>query len=124
MEFTAEQKLYADIVQKAWEDANFKKALVENPVATIEAFTGQKLNLPAGKTLVVRDQTDESTVYINIPAQVDMSDVELSENQLEAVSGGKMDLNEIVTFPGFEIFKPEEISTRPIFTKPISTLTK
>ena len=89
MEFTAEQKLYADLVQKAWEDANFKKALVENPVATIEAFTGQKLNLPAGKTLVVRDQTDETTVYINIPAQEDMSDVELSEEQLEAAAGGK-----------------------------------
>ena len=88
MEFTAEQKLYADLVQKAWEDANFKKALVENPVAAIESFTGQKLNLPAGKTLVVRDQTDESTVYINIPAQEDMSDVELSEEQLEAAAGG------------------------------------
>jgi hypothetical protein len=87
MEFTAEQKLYADIVQKAWEDANFKKALVENPVATIESFTGQKLNLPAGKTLVVRDQTDETTVYINIPAAPEMN-AELSEEQLEAVAGG------------------------------------
>jgi hypothetical protein len=87
MEFTAEQKLYADIVQKAWEDANFKKALVENPVATIESFTGQKLNLPAGKTLVVRDQTDEQTVYINIPATPEVN-VELNEEQLEAVAGG------------------------------------
>ncbi len=88
MEFTAEQKLYADIVQKAWEDANFKKALVENPVATIESFTGQKLNLPAGKTLVVRDQTDETTVYINIPAQPEMNDVELDDDQLDAAAGG------------------------------------
>ena len=117
MEFTAEQKLYADIVQKAWEDANFKKALVENPVATIESFTGQKLNLPAGKTLVVRDQTDEQTVYINIPAIPEVN-VELNEEQLEAVAGGcyvnSQDNNPITvkptrhtnSFPDLSIFNP------------------
>ena len=87
MEFTQEQKLYAEIVQKAWEDADFKKALVENPVEAIESFTGQKLNIPVGKTLVVRDQTAEDTVYINIPAAPEV-DTELNEEQLEAVSGG------------------------------------
>jgi hypothetical protein len=45
------------------------------------------LNLPAGKTLVVRDQTDESAVYINIPAKAEV-DAELNEEQLEAVAGG------------------------------------
>ena len=89
MEFTQEQKVYAEIVQKAWEDAEFKKELVANPTATIEKFTGNKLNLPKGKTLVVRDQTDESVIYINIPAsQKKSADVELNEEQLEAVSGG------------------------------------
>ncbi|MDR6158247.1 hypothetical protein QF023_001763 [Chryseobacterium sp. SLBN-27] len=89
MEITQEQKTYAEIVQKAWEDAEFKKELVNNPVAAIEKFTGKKLNLPEGKKLVVRDQTDESAFYINIPAQPKNSaDAELSEEQLEAVSGG------------------------------------
>jgi hypothetical protein len=90
MEFTQEQKLYAEIVQKAWEDVAFKEELVANPVATIEKFTGKKLNLPEGKTIVVRDQTNESIVYINIPAASKKSvDAELNEEQLEAVSGGK-----------------------------------
>ena len=89
MEFTQEQKLYAEIVQKAWEDTAFKKELVANPLATIEKFTGKKINLPKGKTLVVRDQTDGSVVYINIPATPKKSvDVELNEEQLEAVAGG------------------------------------
>ena len=89
MEFTQEQKVYAEIVQKAWEDADFKKELVANPVATIEKFTGKKMNLPNGKTIVVRDQTDESAVYINIPAQSKHSvDVELNEDQLETAAGG------------------------------------
>jgi len=96
MELTQEQKLYAEIVEKAWNDADFKKALVENPAAAIESFTGKKLNLPEGKTLVVRDQTDESKVYINIPS-VSEFDTELSERELEAVSGGTCVFPTIIT---------------------------
>ncbi|MGF7219177.1 arginyl-tRNA synthetase [Spirosoma lacussanchae] len=88
MEFTKEQKLYAQIVQRAWEDAQFKEELVANPVAAIEKLTGQKLSLPEGKRLVVRDQTDEATAYINIPAKQNTEDVELNEEQLESVAGG------------------------------------
>ena len=87
MELNQEQNFFAKVVQKAWEDADFKKALVENPLATIESFTGKKLNLPEGKTLVVRDQSDDSTVYINIPAAPEVN-AELTEEQLEAVAGG------------------------------------
>ena len=87
MELTQEQKLYAEIVQKAWEDTQFKKELIANPIQAIEQLTGQKLNIPEGKTLVVRDQTDDSTLYINIPAMPNI-DAELDEKQLEMVSGG------------------------------------
>lgn len=90
MSFTTEQEVFAAIVQKAWEDADFKKELIANPVATIEALTGKKLNIPEGKTLVVKDQTDNSMVYINIPAQIE-ADVELSEMELDTVSGGIWD---------------------------------
>lgn len=87
MELTQEQKLFQEIVQEAWENAEFKKNLVANPVVAIEKFTGRELNIPEGKTLVVRDQTDDSTVYINIPAN-QLENTELTEEQLEAVSGG------------------------------------
>jgi hypothetical protein len=103
MEFSQEQKSYAEIIQKAWDDADFKKELTENPVAAIEKLTGNKLNIPVGKTLVVRDQTDESTVYINIPAKQTLEDVELNENQLEAVAGGAS-IWPIIKFP--PIFLP------------------
>lgn len=89
MEFTQEQQLYAEIVQKAWEDEAFKKELVANPVKAIENLTGHKLDIPEGKTLVVRDQTAEDTVYINIPAKQE-ADVELNEEQLEGVAGGEL----------------------------------
>ena len=87
MEFTKEQELFQQVIQEAWENENFKKELLTNPVLAIEKLTGEKVNIPEGKTLVVRDQTNEKTIYINIPAQ--QNDVELNEEQLEAVAGGK-----------------------------------
>ena len=49
-------------------------------------------NLPIsqGKSLIVSDQTDETIVYINIPAKQDLENMELNEEQLEAVAGGIM----------------------------------
>lgn len=88
MEITKEQKLLQTIIQKAWEDTSFKQELIINPVEAIEKLTGKKVNLPKGKTIVVRDQTEETVVYINIPAQPNMDDVELNEEQLEIVAGG------------------------------------
>jgi hypothetical protein len=106
MEFTAEQRLYAEIVQKAWEDATFKQELLDNPVDAIEKLTGKKLNLPEGKTLVVRDQTDESVVYINIPAVPSIDNVELNEEQLEAVAGGGVSIKDIIVYlcPAINVF--------------------
>ncbi|WP_298511865.1 NHLP leader peptide family RiPP precursor [uncultured Kordia sp.] len=88
MELTKKQKLFQTIVSKAWEDNAFKQELINNPISAIESLTGECLNIPEGKTIVVRDQTDDSVVYINIPAEPNMDDVELTEEQLEVISGG------------------------------------
>jgi hypothetical protein len=90
MEFTQEEKMYSDIVQKAWEDNAFKEELIANPVATIEGFTGKKMNLPEGKTLLVKDQSNDSFLYFNIPVKSKVEDVELNENQLDIVAGGSI----------------------------------
>ncbi len=87
MKITQEQKFYAEVVNRAWEDAEFKKELIANPVAAIEKLTGKKVNLPEGKKIVVRDQTCENKLFINIPAVPEV-DVELNEEELEAVAGG------------------------------------
>ncbi|WBX76786.1 NHLP leader peptide family RiPP precursor [Tenacibaculum ovolyticum] len=88
MEVTKTQQFLQDIITKAWEDNDFKLELIKNPVKTIETLTGKKANLPEGKTIVVRDQTDASIVYINIPVEPNMGNMELSEEQLEVVAGG------------------------------------
>jgi len=66
MEITIEQKMYSQIVQKAWSDAEFKKDLIENPVDVIERL-GYRIDLPQGQTVVVNDQTEGSVTYITIP---------------------------------------------------------
>lgn len=82
------EELLSMVIEKAWEDATFKQELISNPTEAIEKLTGVKMNIPKDKTIVVRDQTDSSTVYINIPQKHTSDDVELNEEQLELVSGG------------------------------------
>ncbi len=88
MNITQGQKVYEEIVQKAWDDNQFKNNLISNPVETIEKFSGNRFRLPEGQTLVVKDQTDESIVYLNIPRKVDINELELTDEQLEMVAGG------------------------------------
>jgi predicted house-cleaning NTP pyrophosphatase (Maf/HAM1 superfamily) len=88
MEFNQEQNLNSQVVQKAWDDAEFKKQLMANPVATMEKLTGEKVNLPEGQKLTVVDQSDESTVYFNIPKRVEIDNLQITEEQLEQVAGG------------------------------------
>jgi len=116
MEFTKEQELFQQVVQEAWENETFKNELIANPLDAIEKLTGAKLSLPEGKTLVVRDQTDDTTVYINIPAENNMDNVELNEEQLEAVSGGRSLPYFDEPFGGIVIdFPPNGGGTGPIF---------
>jgi hypothetical protein len=91
MEFSQEQKTYAEIVQKAWDNADFKKELTANPVSAIEKLTGNKFSTSTGKILVITDQSDESKTYLNIPKKPKMDDLELNEEELELVAGGTLD---------------------------------
>ena len=102
MELTDQEKVLQEVIIKAWEDGSFKQELIESPIEAIEKLTGKKVRIPEGKTLIVRDQSDESTVFINIPAQQNLDDVELNEEQLEAVAGG-LGFPPII-FPGPPIF--------------------
>ena len=82
------QEIIEAIISKAWEDANFRKELIVDPIKTIEKLTGIKLVLPEGKSLVIADQTDKSKIYVNIPSEPEVENMELTEEQLEVVAGG------------------------------------
>ncbi|MFH6995081.1 hypothetical protein [Flavobacterium sp. FlaQc-48] len=88
MELTNEQKVLESIVKKAWDDPVFKDDLIKSPVATIENFLEHPIHLPEGKTIAFVDQSNSSTIFFNIPAEPDMDDMELNEEQLDIISGG------------------------------------
>ena len=81
------QKGLQTVVNKAWDDAQFKSELVANPRSAIQSATG--LIVPEGVTIVVNDQTDGETIYLNIPPKPDYDSMELTDEQLEQVAGGE-----------------------------------
>lgn len=81
-------QLYTDIVNKCWEDNYFKHKLIKDPVETICQEFGKVHDASDGKQFVVIDQTDANVININIPARPSMNDLELSDAQLENISGG------------------------------------
>lgn len=78
------------LAQKAWESSTFKDQLINNPVSTIESVTGQPMLL--NTKVVVDDQTDDSIIYLNIPRKFEFDELELTDEQLETVSGGSTPL--------------------------------
>ncbi len=101
MKVTKEESVLG-IITKAWEDETFKKQLIASPVETIEKFTGKSFNVPDEKKIVIADQSQKDTIYINIPPKPNLEDIELTENQLETVAGGNI-IEELVE--GFGIIK-------------------
>ena len=75
------------VIEKAWSDSNFKEQLINSPVEAIKSAVGVDVTSPDGKELVVLDQTDSKCIYINIPPKPTQN-VELTDDQLEAVAGG------------------------------------
>lgn len=100
------QELLQKIITKAWEDEAFKQELISSPINAIKKLTGEHIKLPEGKTLIVRDQTDDATIYINIPTEFNMEDTELSEEQLEAIAGGTH--IPFLNLPDFSKWRPGE----------------
>jgi galactose-1-phosphate uridylyltransferase len=102
------QEIIQAVISKSWEDLSFRNELLTDPVAAIEKLTGARIVLPEGKTLIFADQTDKSKVYVNIPAEPEMENMELSEEQLESIAGGGQKMWKTLAkdlFPGFDNIK-------------------
>ena len=82
------QKGLQTVINKAWDDAQFKSELVANPKSAIQTVTG--LAVPEGVNIVVNDQTDPDTIFLNIPSKPNFESMELTDEQLEQVSGGEV----------------------------------
>ena len=80
------KQLEEKLIAKAMKDENFRKNLLENPQAAIEEETGIKL--PEAINLKVVEE-NPSTFYLILPPKINSeTEDELSEAELEMVSGG------------------------------------
>lgn len=78
------QELYNKLVQKAWQSTDFKEQLINDPKTTITGVLGKDFK----GSVVVEDQSDINIIYLNIPRRMNIEDFELTDEQLELVSGG------------------------------------
>ena len=77
------------LIQRAWEDENFKQELLSNPKAVYARESGQEP--PTNLEIEVIQETADK-VYLVLPknpASVNETKEELSEEALEKVAGGK-----------------------------------
>jgi hypothetical protein len=80
------QQLEQALIEKAMNDGAFRKELIANPKEIIEKETGMKL--PEAFNVKVLEENPQS-FYLVLPAKVQPgSEDELSEAELEMVSGG------------------------------------
>lgn len=88
------QKLYNTLIQKSWENNDFKEQLISTPNEVISQVLGK--SYPSKSKIVVEDQTDRNIIYLNIPKKIDVEDIELTDEQLETVSGGEVFLGVLI----------------------------
>lgn len=98
MELKEQKDVLKLVITKAWEDTLFKKRLIADPIKAIEVLTDAKVVLPEDKELIFTDQSDKNKVFVNIPAEPDVEDAELSEAQLENIAGGAKVTNDFIEY--------------------------
>lgn len=101
----------AKVFEKSWADAAFKATLLKDPVAAIKAATSQKL--PSGLKIVAHENT-ASALHVVLP-HLPAASGELSDNDLEAVAGGKAGPGYPggTPFPGGAPMGPGQIFSNP-----------
>ncbi len=84
------QQLEQLLIEKAMKDESFRKQLIENPTAAIEAETGIKI--PETMHVKILEENPQE-VFLVLPfVPTAGADLELSEIELESVAGGHNDM--------------------------------
>jgi hypothetical protein len=79
-----QQQRYPRVIAKAWHEAHFRQALLQDPVPVLQQELG--VTLPADANMRVFAE-DAHTQYLILPPL--LSEMELTDEQLEQVAGGE-----------------------------------
>ena len=82
------RKFVNSLITKSWKDKNFKKDLITSPLKTMEKHHGKPLKSLIDKKILVEDQTNTSFIYLNIPVKYPNTSSELTDKELDTISGG------------------------------------
>lgn len=85
------QEVLSQVISECWSNPNFKAEFIAKPEEAIKTLTGKTVALPEGMdSIQVVDESNPTTIYVNIPSEPNLDSVELSEQELELVSGGSL----------------------------------
>jgi hypothetical protein len=85
-QFEQRNHLQNQLIEKAMKDEVFRNALVTSPKATLEEEF--KMKIPESLNIKILEE-DANTIYLILPPPLDIgTSDELSESELELVSGG------------------------------------
>lgn len=90
------QDIEAHMIAQAWKDDAYKQKLLSNPKAAIGQEFG--VQLPDEVNVHVMEE-DSTNLYFVLPARPNLSNAELSDEQLETVAGGVTWTLTTVTIP-------------------------
>jgi hypothetical protein len=79
------QEIQNHIIAQAWKDETYKQELLSNPKAVFEREF--KVQLPAEMNVNVVEETNNN-IYLVLPKRPNLSNEELSDEELETVAGG------------------------------------
>jgi hypothetical protein len=106
----ADENKFGDIIKKCWDDDTFKKRFVSEPKKVLAEFG---MDVPDGLNVKVVENTDD-TMYLTLPPRPGKAG-ELSDNQLEGVSGGAGTLQAV------KVNQAAAAKIRKILTTPAQT---
>ena len=86
-EASGRQEMEQRLIEKSIQDESFRQKLIEDPKGAVEQELGTRL--PEGVRVVAVEETQD-TIYLVLPGtpMAGRGGVELSDQQLESVSGG------------------------------------
>jgi lactobin A/cerein 7B family class IIb bacteriocin len=88
MTLSSQNELISELIQKSWTDISFKENFIKEPLQVIKKHSDQNIDTSKKIKIIVNDQTDPEVIFFNIPRKLKIEDLELSDKDLEKVSGG------------------------------------